>query len=560
MAAANMTGKIETPVLIVGAGPVGLQLGLDLNWRGIDCLIIDQVDGTPVLHPRAAGISPRTMEFCRRWGIVDQIRSAGFPHDFALNVVYCTSLVGHLIERQEYPTLGEQAPVPFSPENKYRCPQTMFDPVLARTVRASRHAELRYQHRLESFSQTDDRVAARIVDLRTGTPLTVEAQYMIACDGNGSGIAKTLGIEMTGNPALSYSVNAVLSAPTLAKYHDKGSAERYIFVGPAGTWSNMTVVNGRDQWRFTVIGSEEKMDLRRLDVAAEIRRAFGSDEIPFEILGVVPWRRSELIAGKFRVGRILLAGDAAHTMSPTGGHGMNTGAEDAVDLGWKLDAVLRGWAGNRLLDSYEAERRPVAARNALASSRNFRAWISAEHSGQIMEDSAAGRKTRAEIGKQLKDALRIEWDSWGIQLGYRYEGSPICIPDGTPPDPDDPSEYIQSARPGSRAPHAWLPDGRSTLDLFGRGFVLLRLGDRSIDVAPLAAAAAERRVPFAVIDIASPEIRALYGAPLVLVRPDGHTAWRANAAPAEPDFVIDTIRGAATAAHAPKTPAAAQSH
>jgi hypothetical protein len=388
-----------------------------------------------------------------------------------------------------------------------------------------------------------DHVSALVRDLGTGEELRVRADYLIACDGSGSPIARSLGIVHEGNPALSYSVNAVMRAPGLSRRHDKGEAERYLFIGPNGTWSNMTVIDGRDLWRFTIVGSEAKMDLASLDIEGDIRRAFGGDDIPFEILGVAPWRRSELIAREYRRGRIILAGDSAHTMSPTGGHGMNTGAGDAVDLGWKLEAVLKGWGGEALLDSYGDERRPVAVRNARASSNNFRLWISADAGETLMEEGPEGDRVRAELGKQLTDALRIEWESWGIQLGYRYDDSPIVVPDGTPPGPDDPSEYVQTARPGARAPHAWLADGRSTLDLFGRAFVLLRFAsDR--DAASLAAAAAEVGMPCEIVDIEDEAIRALYGADLVLVRPDGHTAWRGSEAPADARRVIDTVRGA----------------
>lgn len=534
---------MEVPVLIVGAGPVGLQLALDLGWRGIECLVIDKEEGTPVLHPRAAGISPRTMEFCRRWGITGEVRNAGFPHDFDMSIVYCTSLRGHLIARQEYGTIDNQKPLTFSPENKYRCPQTMFDPVLARAVRRQPTADLRYRHRLETLEDLGDYVVATISDLEKGEQFDVRAQYVIACDGNGSPIAKRLGIAYDGIPTLSYSVNAVIDAPNLTQQHDKGEAERYLFIGPTGTWANMTVIDGRNLWRFTIVGSEAKMDLAKLDVVADIRRAFGTDDIQFELKGIAPWRRSELIACEYRRGRIILAGDAAHTMSPTGGHGMNTGAGDAVDLGWKLEAVLRGWGGDWLLDSYEDERRPVAIRNAAASSTNFRLWVSAEAGDKLLEDGPEGESVRRELGEQLMEALKIEWESWGVQLGYRYDDSPIVVPDGTEPVPDDPSEYIQTARPGSRAPHAWLRDGRSTLDLFGRGFVLLRF-DASHDSGALEVAAREVGMPLVVVDIDDPNIRKLYGADLVLVRPDGHTAWRADAMPSEPRLLVDTVRGA----------------
>jgi hypothetical protein len=270
--------------------------------------------------------------------------------------------------------------------------------------------------------------------------------------------------------------------------------------------------------------------------------------VAFELIAVRPWRRSELTAQTFRDGRIFLAGDAAHTMSPTGGFGMNTGLIDAVNLSWKLDAVMRGWGGGHLLDSYEIEQKPVARRNALASTHNYKLWVGLKQMcGPILDKTPQGEKVRREAGRRLKETLREEWECLGVQLGYRYEDSPICVPDGSASPPDPITQYIPSARPGSRAPHAWLPDGRSLIDRFGRGFVLLRFGPDSPAAEALIAAARTRGVPLQAFDIASPAIAALYGAKLVLVRPDGHSAWRSNDVPVDPVQLIDVVRGAAAA-------------
>jgi hypothetical protein len=258
---------------------------------------------------------------------------------------------------------------------------------------------------------------------------------------------------------------------------------------------------------------------------------------------------------------VFLAGDAAHTMSPTGGHGMSTGVADAVDLGWKLDAVKQGWGGDALLDSYEAERRPIAALVSAASSKNFRAWVSAPKFDNILDDTAEGEASRRLVGAHMLEAGREDWDSLGLQLGYRYDGSPICVPDGTPKPADTVIEYVQTARPGARAPHAWMKDGRSMLDLYGRGFVLLRFsrtGDRDgdADASALVAAARVSGLPLQVVDIDDAAIAALYERALVLVRPDGFVAWRSARAAAdarvslqasEAASIIDIVRGAMVA-------------
>jgi len=251
-----------------------------------------------------------------------------------------------------------------------------------------------------------------------------------------------------------------------------------------------------------------------------------------------------MTARHYRHDRILLAGDAAHTMSPTGGFGMNTGIIDTVNLGWKLEAVFDGWAGSALLDSYDAEQRQVARRNALAATQNYNLWVGlADQCKALLDETAEGDHSRRRVGAMLKEGLRVEWECIGVMLGYSYERSPICVRDGTPPPRDRASDYAPTSRPGARAPHAWLGPGRSTLDLFGRGFVVLRFGPA--DPAPLAAAAQDQGVPLAVIDIAEPAIAALYERALVLVRPDGHVAWRGDAVPHDPASLVRRVRGAA---------------
>jgi hypothetical protein len=225
---------------------------------------------------------------------------------------------------------------------------------------------------------------------------------------------------------------------------------------------------------------------------------------------------------------------------------MSTGAGDSVDLGWKIEAVLRGWGGEGLLDSYEAERHPVAVRNTAAAADNFKPWRLQLDYAHIDEDSAQGEQDRRVIGDALTAAFKPEWETWGTTMGYRYEGSPICVPDGTPAYADHCMIYEQTSRPGSRAPHAWLDDGRSTIDLFGRGFVLLRFMDAGEPVAALERAARAASLPLQVVDIDRADIAALYERKLVLVRPDGHVSWRGDRLPLDVETIVATIRGART--------------
>jgi hypothetical protein len=230
-------------------------------------------------------------------------------------------------------------------------------------------------------------------------------------------------------------------------------------------------------------------------------------------------------------------------MSPTGGHGMSTGVADVVNLGWKLQATLQGWAGPQLLDSYELERRPIAMNAAAASARNFRAWVSATDCESILDQAPRGAETRARIGRHMLEHGREDWDSLGLQLGYRYDDSPICVDDGSPIPEDSVLKYDQTSRPGARAPHAWLSDQVSTLDLFGREFVLMRLGEDPPSVAAMKTAADSQSLPLSIVDVPVPEAARTYERKLVLVRPDGHVAWRGDVLPEDCAHVISTLRG-----------------
>jgi hypothetical protein len=286
-------------------------------------------------------------------------------------------------------------------------------------------------------------------------------------------------------------------------------------------------------------------------VRTQIVRAMGKD-FDFEIQSIVPWARRELLADSYGSGRVYIAGDAAHLNSPTGAFGMNTGMQDAVDLGWKLAATLQGWGGEHLLASYEIERRPVAQRNIQEATNNLQRMISPREllSPLVFQPGSAGDAARKSFGDAYTAMMKYEWFTLQIHLGYRYDQSTIIWPDGTLPPDDPPMVYTQTARPGSRAPHVWLSETQSTLDLFGDGFVLLRF-DPTTDASALADAAARRSVPFEITDLHNADARRLYVNKLVLVRPDGFVAWRGESLPDDPLRLIDTVRGAINAAVKP---------
>jgi 2-polyprenyl-6-methoxyphenol hydroxylase-like FAD-dependent oxidoreductase len=422
----------------------------------------------------------------------------------------------------------------------------MFDPILQRFAKSFDGVTLNYNTELIAFEEVADGVRATLRDSLTGVTRTLSADYLVGADGGASMVRETLGIAMSGNPALTYTTNVVFRCADFPSLHNKGKAYRFIFIGPEGLWLTIVAINGADRFRMSIVGSPEKITHSEADIRAALTRAMGRD-FDYEILSVMHWVRRELVADRYGAGRVFIAGDAAHLMSPTGAFGMNTGIGDVVDLGWKLEAVVRGWGGKELLRSYQAERRPVGLRNVAQASNNLGRMLATRKNlpgPEVFRPGALGDAARKTYGAWFTEAMQHEWFSNGIMLGYCYDGSLIIWPDGTPAPPDDPRNYRQSARPGARAPHVWLADGQSTLDLFGRGFTLLRLGPDAPDTTPLELAARRCGAPLRCIALADPKVLAAYERRLVLVRPDGHVAWRGDAAPADAGVLIDVVRGA----------------
>jgi 2-polyprenyl-6-methoxyphenol hydroxylase-like FAD-dependent oxidoreductase len=541
-----MTADDSTPVLIVGGGPVGLALALDLGRRGVRSRLVERsADTGTELLAKADYLNERSMEFCRLLGIADEVAGVGFPDDVSRDTVFCTSLNGYFIGRDPSPSTRDRPLLPQCREIHRRCPQFLFDPMLARAVLRQGMTEIWYGTETDSFAQDSAGVDCTLRTVKDGSRHNVRAQYLVGCDGLGSAVRKAFGIEFSGTQ-LGFSVSVVVRVEHLGGYHPFGMGERYMFIGPDGTWANLTSVDGRSLYRFTVIGTEERLDPARLDIDGLLQRAFGRSDVPYELMRALPWRRSQFTADTFNVGRVFLAGDSAHTMSPTGGHGLNTGLGDVMGLSWILQALLKGWGGEALIDAYTAERRPVAIRNGLSSTKNYGVWIERAGREHILEAGPEGSEQRRLLGQKLAVALKQEFHSLGIAMGYSYAGSPVIVPDDSGAPPDEPSVYVQTARPGHRAPHAWITPGVSTVDLFGGAFVLLRLGEDAPDGRMLIRVAQDAGMPLECVTVTAPEASRVYERRLVLVRPDGMVAWRADAMPQNLKGLVDRVRGAAT--------------
>jgi 2-polyprenyl-6-methoxyphenol hydroxylase-like FAD-dependent oxidoreductase len=542
----DASGTIETPILIVGGGSVGLALACDLAGRGVPCLVVEQNE-RPADHPRATAINARSMEFMRRWGVADAIRRAAAPEDFPHTALYCTSLNGFEIARIERPHHGGSKPTMMSPERAQRCNQIWLDPILCERAGSFKSTQLRFRWRFEDLRQEDGSVLAIVHDLVRDERRRIAARYLIDCSGGHSPIRRALGIPMSGSSYMGYHLSIYVRAPALWTHHDKGKAALINFVEPKGLWRNLVTLDGRELYRFGLRGKEFYDDPDKVDVERLFEEVVGKP-IPHEIISVRRWTARNVVAESYQVGAIFLAGDAAHLNHPASGLGLNTGLGDAVDLGWKLDGALAGWGSAGLLSSYEIERRPVGKRNVGHADQSHANDRNQKPDPLISEDSPQGARVRREMGEAIVRAQTRKFVTDGIALGYRYEPSPICWPDGSLPPPDSVSEYHPTTRPGSRAPHAWLGDDRSIIDMFGRCFTLLRFGERAPDGQPIEESFARRRVPLTVATIMEPAIAQLYGRRLVLVRPDGHVAWRCDDLPADSLALADRVRGADDAA------------
>ena len=536
-------GAIETPVLIIGGGPVGLALANELGWRGVDYLLADQGDGT-VAFPASENVFSRTMEHLRRWGCADRARyQSAYPEDRKRNLIFSTSIFGRaLVSLPGDSNADAKGSNAFSPEGPIFCPKMSFDPILLASARSHPAGTIRHHLRMTSFTQSADKVEAQLVDTSTGEEIDVVARYMVACDGAHGLVRQQLDIAYRGTFGQGYNFAVFFRSAQLddrlVAHYGAPVVQLHTINVPGKPY--LTTVNGRDLWRLSIyVAPGETPDPQDL-----LSNVLGSVE-DCDILKAQPWTGHRVVAERYSEGRIFLAGDSAHLRWPKGGFGANTGIGDAVDIGWKLAAVVEGWGGQGLLDSYEAERRPIAVRNVNEASNNraFDSLILPDPELDGEGDAADAARAR-QVNQLFLYRIR-EYLTDGIQLGYRYKGSPICTPDGDLEPPDDHMQYVPSTWAGSRAPHAWLQPGRSVLDLFGRGFVLLRF-DRGADTGSLVRAAESAGVPLEIVDLADRDIETLYERKLVLVRPDGHVAWRDDIPPENAAALIARVTGRRT--------------
>jgi 2-polyprenyl-6-methoxyphenol hydroxylase-like FAD-dependent oxidoreductase len=490
------------------------------------------------LTPKARGINARTMEIFRQCGIDTAIRNAGLPEGRLGLIVWTDSLAGNEIERR-VPGRATAKNMAATPVRNCLCAQDDLEPVIRRFAEeAAAPGALRFNTELTSFSQGPGAVTGTLTDRMTGDEIPFTARYLIAAEGAQSRVRRALDVKMTGEEKVYDSVNILFHAD-LTQWVEHRPAALY-FVEQEDLRATFLTINGRDRWGF-LIHSPKKFGWQPQDFtpefcAALIRKGVGVPDLAVSVLAVSPWEASAIVADHYRVGDVFLAGDAAHEMPPTGGFGLNTGVQDVHNLAWKIAAVIGGKADDTLLDSYHAERQPfgqIITQNSLANAMSM------------------GRNARQSNVLPRREFLNEQ----GLIFGACYQSMAV-VPDGTPPVVvDDPvTDYVPSARPGSRAPHVWLTRGNeqiSTIDLFGPHFVLLAGSDGDA-WRRAALAIGPSRPPLLVFtvgkdgDLSDPDGNwyQAYGVDrdgAVLVRPDGHVAWRSRSGASSP---LDVLRAA----------------
>jgi len=524
----------DVDVLIIGAGPVGLSLAIELGTRGIACRVVERNDRVGY-NPRAKMTNVRSREHLRRWGIADELRlKSPMPMDYPANVVFATRMTGGLLARFEDSFNCTQVRNDLFAEGGQWVPQYTLEEVLRARAVAIPGVEISFNTTLESFEQDADGVRARVIG-----QADIRARYLVGADGAKSLVRKLIGVKLLGDGAFAPNLNLVFRSNELAGLHPHGPAIMYWMVND-DVPGLLGPMSGDGLWYFiaTKLAADDQTDH-----AALIRRSTGLD-FDIEIVGTDPWVAHRLIAERFSEGRVFLAGDACHLHPPFGGFGMNMGIGDAVDLGWKLAAVLQGWGGPGLLASYEAERRPVHDWAMAEASANY-ATVSNQLVRPGLEDAGPlGDATRREVSYTIAVSKIREIRSLGTVKGYTYSGSPIVVADGTEAPLRQGMVYEPSAHPGCVAPHLWLLDGSSLYDHFGPGFTLLAMAH--CDTNSLREAAQKRGIPLTIATLDDPRLLPRYQAPLALIRPDQHVAWRGAELPRDLGALLDRVTGAIT--------------
>jgi 2-polyprenyl-6-methoxyphenol hydroxylase-like FAD-dependent oxidoreductase len=530
-------------VIIVGAGPVGLTLAVDLGKRGIDCVLLEQKPA-PQFLPKMERANARTMEMYRRIGLADMIREAGLRGDCPMDVYVVETLTKPPLLRLRYPSVDEakaecrannDGTMPLEPYQLIS--QYSLEPLLKSVAETLPSVKVRFGSELVGFEQDAQGVTATVN--RDGRTETLRGSFLVGCDGGASKVRRQLGIKLRGEGPLGEFRQALFRCDELYDLlpigNGPGHGRHYHVADDKASF--LIMQDSTKHWTLhATVNSDEEM-------CAQFEKVVGAP-VKYEMLSCAPWRQNLLLADRYRDGRVFIAGDAAHLVIPTGGLGMNTGVGDAFDLSWKLAATIQGWGGPKLLDAYEQERRQVGDRNIGASryaSIGRRKWRSMVRP-DITDDTPRGRQSREILASVADVEQRKTNEMLGAELGYRYVDSPIVM--DIPGGPEHLfREYVPTTWPGARLPHVWLDDGTAIQDRIPSGYTLLKLGGTKADGQPLVDALRAFNAPVTELVIPDRVAHELYGFDLILIRPDMHIVWRGNQLPDDPQQIAAVATG-----------------
>lgn len=534
---------LNTRVLVVGGGPVGTTLAMDLAWRGIDVVVAEQRQRGEPPSVKCNHVASRTMEIFRRLGVAQLVRDSGMPQDHANDVAFRTTTTGIEFARIKIPCrrdrfTAKDGPDGWwpTPEPPHRINQIFLEPVLVEYAAAMHGLHYLNRIKVNGFTQTNDAVTAEAVDLDTGETLLISADYLIGCDGPSSEVRRQIGARFSGDAMIGRTQSSYIRAPNLASMMQAEPAWSTQSLNPRRS-ANIFAVDGRETWLIHNYLRPDETEFAAVDRDRCIRLILGvGPDFEYQILTQEDWIGRRMLADKFRDRRVFICGDAAHIWVPFAGYGMNAGIADAMNLSWMLAGVLHGWAAPGILAAHEAERWPITeqvskyAMNTSTALARARADVPS-----TIETNAAVRES---FGRTVYELNVPQYCCGGLNFGYYYDRSPVIVYDGEAAPPYTMYDFTPSTVPGCRTPHMWLKDGQSLYDAMIPGFTLLRF-DPSVAVDSLADAARARGVPFTVLDVDSD-----CSHKLLLSRPDQHVAWRGNEVPRESLALVDRIRGA----------------
>ena len=537
-----MTQTHQADVLIVGAGPVGLTLAMDLASRGIDVLVAETRHRGEPPNVKCNHVSARSMEVFRRLGVAAKLRNAGLPADYPNDVAYRITTTGTEIARIPIPCRRDRYTATGGPdtwwptaEPPHRINQIFLEPVLFEHAAAMPGLRILNRTRIDDFEQDAHGVLARGESLDGGEPIEIRCRYMVGCHGGRSMVRKKIGAVFSGTDVVGRVQSTYFRAPSLLGRLGANKPAWATFSLNSRRCGNVYAIDGRETWLVHNYLNSDETDFESVDRDWALRQILGvGPDFEYEVISKEDWIGRRLVADKFRDRRVFICGDASHLWIPMAGYGMNAGIADAMNLSWVLAAHLKGWAGEAILDAYELERQPITeqvSRFAMNHAIELQKHREAVPAG-TEDEGPEGEAARERAGRALYELNVRQYCCGGLNFGYFYDASPIVAYDGGAA-PGYTMDAVQpSTGPGCRTPRPWLRDGRSLYDAMGPEYTLLRM-DPSLDVSALVRAAQARAVPLAVLDVDSDEAAQLYPRKLVLSRPDQHVAWRGNALPAD---------------------------